>query len=165
MPGPKRSDAKEGGRNDRLTSESAMTPEEFERLKAKERAHLEKLRELKQAVKQLEHQRSVVSALDHMRTGATGLLDEQARLVEDLARDTAFMEAKAEMASADLDVEPSVSDEELQRIRAQQLVERIKAEDLAITDSAPPEGPARQTQSPETPAIQPEKTIGRMRRT
>ena len=40
-----------------------MTPEEFERLKAREREHLEKMRELKRAVGQLERQRSVADAL------------------------------------------------------------------------------------------------------
>lgn len=141
-----------------------MTSEEFDRLKAEERAHLEKLRELKQAVRRLERQRSVVSALDEMRTGATDLLDEQARLVEDLARDTAFMEAKGEIAAADLPADLSVSDDELQRIRAQQLVERIKAESTSTPQASSAAGEVEEDPSPDTPAVQPEKTIGRMRR-
>jgi hypothetical protein len=139
-----------------------MTPDEFERLKAKEREHLEKMRELKNAVRRLERQRSVVDALDEMRTGAHDLLDEQARLVEELARDTAFMEAKSEMAAEALPDAPDaleIDEEALRTIRAQQLVESIKAE----TDATDRSEPGPKVDTPDHGSKLPDKTIGRMR--
>jgi hypothetical protein len=138
-----------------------MKPEEFERLKAKEREHLEKMRELKDAVRQLEKQRSVVNALESMRSGAHDLLDEQARLVEDLARDTAYMEARAEMSTDEIMRDAELDEDTLRKIRAQQLIEAIKAEDDA--SKTQPSSAESAADSTEPPAPLPDKTIGRMR--
>lgn len=141
-----------------------MTPEEFEQLKAKEREHLEKMRELKEAVRRLEHQRSVVNTLDKMRGGAHDLLDRQAEMVEGLARETAFLQAKAELG---LEEEHSLRSQEMdedtmRKIRAQQLLEQIKSE-----ESGGERSPEAAPETPETPPDSqpnlPDKTIGRMR--
>lgn len=139
-----------------------MTPEEFERLKAKEREHLEKMRELKKAVKDLERQRSVVSSLEQMRSGAHDLLEQQTRNVEDLARQTAFLEAKSDLAMTSADSADTLDEDELRKLKAQLLVEQIKNEEK-LTSEGKPETSSPDTSDPESPAELPDKTIGRMR--
>ena len=132
-----------------------MTREEFEKLKAAERAHQEELRNLKQTARQLDRRRSVVGALDRLRDAARDLLDRHEDAVDELARETAFLEARAEMGLED-------ADEELRALRAEKLVEQIRqsASSEAGSDPATPPGPT--ANDTETPAV--EKTIGRMKR-
>lgn len=142
-----------------------MTREEFERLKAKEREHLEKMRELKTAVRELDRQRSVAGALERLQDSARDLIDRHADLVDELARETAHLEARAEMG---LDTEMAAqSEEELTRLRAQKLIEEIKQEvEAAERSPRKPQSPvdSRAGSTTEGDAEKPpEKTIGRMR--
>lgn len=148
-----------------------MTQEEFEELKAREREHLEKLRELKRAVGQLERQRSVADALTRLQTAAQDLIDRNTDLVDDIARETAFLEARSELAMEGQQRQPAppdvgVSEEELQRLRAQKLIEEIKQQTSSQAEDAPPDStaPRRMERLPEEPRQPaPDKTIGRMR--
>src|SRR5690554_510237 len=134
-----------------------MTREEFEKLKAAERAHLEQLRELKQTVRQHQRRQSVVGALERLRDAARDLLDRHEDAVDELTRETAYLEARAE-------VELSTADDELQALRARMLVDELK--DLASEDeeSVPSAdtSPDNASQDPAPPVV--EKTIGRMKR-
>src|SRR5690625_5396324 len=96
-----------------------MTREEFEKLKAAERAHLEQLRELKQTVRQHKRRQSVVGALERLRDAARDLLDRHEDAVDELTRETAYLEARAE-------IELSTADDELQALRARMLVDELK---------------------------------------
>lgn len=134
-----------------------MTREEFEKLKAAERAHLEQLRELKQTVRQHKRRQSVVGALERLRDAARDLLDRHEDAVDELTRETAYLEARAE-------VEHSTADDELQALRAQMLVDELKNvpsehEESAPSADASPENPSK---DPVPPVV--EKTIGRVKR-
>ncbi len=147
-----------------------MTPEEFERLKAREREHLEKMRELKRAVGQLERQRSVADALTRLQNAAQDLIDRNTDLVDDIARETAFLEARSDIALEEERQKPAsdsgIADEELQRLRAQKLIEEIKQESATTSEKdAPAEPRADRTvdNDEQRDRDTPEKTIGRMR--
>lgn len=144
-----------------------MTPEEFERLKAKEREHLEKMRELKQAVRKLEQQRSVANALSRLESSAREMIDRNAEIVDTIARETAMLEARTDMAleaSDEAPPDPGLEEEELRKLRAQKLIEEIKQETAAKpAERNPAAGRTSVPPEKEDPAPAPEKTIGRMR--
>lgn len=107
-----------------------MTPEELERYKEAEKAHLRKLKELKKAVHTLERQKSISTAAGKIAEGHE-LLEKQKDLVDDLAMDTARHEARLDIAlesAADADEQERTEalEEELQRERAQALVKQLK---------------------------------------
>lgn len=146
-----------------------MTPDEYERLKAQEREHLEKMRDLKRAVGQLERQRSVANALAKLQDSANDLMKRNTELVDRIARETAYLEARSEIG---LEVEqtrkpdePGIDEEELQRLRAQRLIETIKQEALSPTEPSPQSEPRTDhvVEEKKLPEDAPEKTIGRMR--
>lgn len=150
-----------------------MTREEFERLKAAEREHLEKMRELKQAVGRLDRQRSVADALSRLQNAARDMIDRNADLVDEIARETAFLEARTELALEEEQARPAapreIDEEELRRLRAQKLIEEIKqeTESEAGAGTRTPPSPSKKEADPndasEPPESPPEKTIGRMR--
>ena len=117
-----------------------MTPEEFQRYKEAEKAHLRKLKELKKAVHTLERQKSMRSAVEKIAEGQD-LLEKQKDLVDELALDTARHEARLDMAlDSEVDAETAekaeLMEEELQRERAQALVKQLKREMGDVDDGA-----------------------------
>ena len=161
-----------------------MTPEEYERLKDEEKAHLRKLRDLKHAVRELERKKKLQSTLQDMSHRSSAMLDEQEKAVERLAQETALQQARLDVAldastSADDDPAPEL-DEEMRARRARLLVEEIRA---TLDVPVPPDGanrsptPTSRGPSESMPASEgrgasanptedradrPEKTIGRM---
>lgn len=131
-----------------------MSPEEFQRYKEAEKAHLRKLKELKKAVHTLERQKSLRSAVEKVTEGQD-LLERQRELVDELALDTARHEAKLDMALDSADEPESrarteLLEEELQRERAQALVKQLKREMESGDDSEEAlEQPRRASDSPD----------------
>lgn len=161
-----------------------MTSEEYQRIKEAEKAHLRKLKELKQAVRQLERQRSVTEAMEQL-TSSQDTLDENAAMVEQLAIETARQEARLEIALEEAEQQAEATDEELEeemvKLRAQNLLRRMKQEGASPKDEErsghsdddpvqahQPDAPKASSPEPSehpTPPPEddlPEKTIGRM---
>jgi len=164
-----------------------MSPEEFNRIKEAEKEHLRALKKLKQAVRQLERQRSVTQAVQEMNRTRNDVLDTHEEMVEKLALDTARQEARLEIAleanAARPDSAPEAAfEEDLQKARAQALIRQLKLE-MGTPDTlkekasavAPPEKTVGKTigrthdevaHAPDpiqAPEPLPEKTIGRMK--
>lgn len=168
-----------------------MTKEEFERLKEAEKAHLRKLKELKQTLFGAQRVASSRQALEDMSTGSQDVLDEHAQLVDRLSQDAAISEARMDIALSAEDERARAEkaeemEEDLRKARAQDLIRRMR-EQIALDDagsstqSAPAQESSEKERTPvektigrpvEPPASppeaaetkqQPEKTIGRMR--
>ena len=172
----------------------AMTPEEYERFKEAEKAHLRKLKELKQAHHQLQRKARVTRAVTDMAEGINSLYDEHNEMVERLQHDTiggrlnafateARMEVALDNLAADdrllenLDAAELEADQTLRKSRAQELIRQMKAAEGEAPDesdsssAAPPasaptldQGAGSETRSAGSSSDLPEKTIGRMRR-
>lgn len=157
----------------------AMTPEEYERFKEAEKAHLRKLKELKQQHHQLQRKAKVTRAVTDMAEGINGLYDEHNEMVERLQRDTIHSEARMEVAldnlSSDdaalesLDTAELEADQTLRKARAQELIRQMKAAEGGSSEppsaaSEPASGAGSETPSTNPSSDLPEKTIGRMRR-
>ncbi|NND71787.1 MAG: hypothetical protein HKN43_09420 [Rhodothermales bacterium] len=163
-----------------------MTPEEFQRIKEAEKEHLRSLKKLKQAVRDLERQKKLTGAVDNI-TRTENLLDENDALVDNLAMETAHNEAKLEVALESAAAQESIRraeeartklDEDLKKIRAQDLVRQLKNQmgetDTPTTpvernvDSTAETSEAVSDAEPESETATdedlPEKTLGRMRR-
>lgn len=157
-----------------------MTPEEYERYKEAEKEHLRKLRKLKQAVRDLERQKTVTRAVEGITEEPRRLLDEQQELVERVSMEAARSEARLEIAleaaeaKAPAEREPTVSpaeaDEVVRRARARELVRQMREGEGP--EPAPPasrEEPqaarraAKADAEESDPPPLPEKTIGRMK--
>lgn len=134
-----------------------MTPEEFNKLKEEEKAHLRQLRDLKQKHREVQRKASILGALRGMRNEALeadteaqtdalmrGAVTQEARL--ELA-----MEAEAEQARADADREA------LRQAEAAELVRQMKADAGATLNEAA----GRPGASSATGATAPARTIGR----
>lgn len=155
-----------------------MTPEEYERLKEAEKEHLRKMRRLKQAVHELERQKKVSKAVRGITDEPRRLLDEQEELVDRIAMEAAMSEARLDIALESADakaaveperISPEEADEELRRVRARELVKRMRAED-APDGRSQEEASAAESPSPDpvpdedpAPPSLPDKTIGRMK--
>lgn len=137
-----------------------MTPEEFNRLKEEEKAHLRGLRDLKQKHREVRQKASILGALRGMRnpdleadteaqTDALlrGAITQEARL--DLA-----LEAEAGRAAAEADREA------MRQAAAAELVRQMKADGGATADEAPAR-PGSALTGASTSAPQPARTIGR----
>ncbi|MFN3596840.1 MAG: hypothetical protein ACK41D_06180 [Rubricoccaceae bacterium] len=153
-----------------------MSPEEFERLKEQEKAHLRQLRALKARHREAERTASTLGALRALAdTSAAEALDAAAeRLSRDAARQEArldlALEGRAETAASDADREA------LRRAEAEALVARLRAglgdapsadavhPDAGRSEEPPPAGKTigrpRAAAPPEPPAPD-DKTIGR----
>lgn len=165
-----------------------MTPEEFQRIKDAEKAHLRKLKELKQAVHQMERQRTLTRAVEDITTGTQSKLDEHKEMVERLALETARSEARLDMALESEDEkdrarrlaqETAALEEEARQARAKALLQQMKQElgGAPPADAPPAEArqtgektigaaPAREDEGADPlpkPASLPDKTLGRMR--
>ncbi|ARA93456.1 MAG: hypothetical protein D6685_15575 [Bacteroidetes bacterium] len=153
-----------------------MSPEEYKRIKEAEKAHLRRLKKLKDAVRRLEQKRRVSGAVADMATAASETLEAQQEMIDRLALETVQDEARLEWAleAAEGQAARVRLDEEMQQIRARELVRRLRqqmaageapASAEAAAPEAAPAGP--ETAAPETGADVPplpEKTIGRMRK-
>lgn len=144
-----------------------MTSEEYERLKEAEKAHLRKLKELKQAVREAERKRSISQVVGDMATESRDLLESNTKLADELAFQTARSEARLEMA---LEEELEKARKEEEALRARRLIEEMKSEfqpEETTTERAEKkEDKASGTVEKDpvsTPEQPPEKTIGRMR--
>lgn len=144
-----------------------MTSEEYERLKEAEKAHLRKLKELKQAVREAERKRSISQVVGDMATESHDLLESNTKLADELAFQTARSEARLEMA---LEEELEKARKEEEALRARRLIEEMKSEfqpEETTTERAEKkEDKASGTVEKDpvsTPEQPPEKTIGRMR--
>ena len=164
-----------------------MTPEEFERFKEAEKAHLRKIRELKKANKQFVQQSKISRAVTDMATGMHELYDEHREMVDRLQMGTLQNEARMEVAldSVDMDSVTEAQDaaaleadmEAIKKARAQELIRQMKMEGSSSTDSsakAPAQSapvqnaplgrtPLTEKPKPTTSSDLPEKTIGRMK--
>ncbi len=157
-----------------------MTSEEFEKIKEAEKAHLRKLKQLKDAVRVLERQKKISGAVTDMTSSIEEKMDEHRLAVERVALDAARAEARLEMAieAADDDVERrsrEIEDEEtLREHRAKELIRQMKtvgAEDRKRSatgrgrddarDDSPDDNPADDVPDNDPPI--PDKTIGRMK--
>jgi len=164
-----------------------MSPEEFQKIKEAEKAHLRKLKKLKDAVRVLERQKKISGAVTDMTSSIEEKMDEHRSAVERVALDAARAEARLEMAleAADDDVEErsrEIDDEQtLREHRAKELIRQIKA-GAVDSDAVRPESgdaarpddgdavehsdtgadrAADQVGSDDAPV--PDKTIGRMK--
>lgn len=143
-----------------------MDPEEFERIKEAEKAHLREIRKLKDTLRRAQQRNRVRGALSDMNADA--LMRETDDSIEALTRDALEAEARLTVAMEHADLQPpeemigptELDEEELRKARALELIRQLK-EEAAADEASPPAGPS--ATEPEPPAR--EKTIGRMRRT
>ncbi len=140
-----------------------MTREEFERLKEAEKAHLRKLKELKQTLAGVRRMHSSRQALDDMTKGSRDLLDENDRLVEHLTREAAVTEARVDMAldaesARKAEAEMEELEEALRKARAQEFVRRMREETGLDTETTPESSPSAASEDQRAPS---EKTIGK----
>jgi hypothetical protein len=109
-----------------------MTPEEFQKIKEAEKAHLRELKKLKEAVRLLERQKKVTGAVTDMTSSIEKKMDEHREAVDRLALDTARAEARLELAldSVDESTSPAhtemLDDETLRKERARELIRQMK---------------------------------------
>ena len=140
-----------------------MSPEEFERIKNEEKAHLRQLRDLKRTHRDAQRKASSLDALNKMRNPA--LESEIDAGTEKLLRDAALSEARFDLAlesQAPVTGPDSEADREtLAKAEAEALVRQMKAQLGAGGDATPSETAAQSTASPSAPADA--KTIGRTR--
>ena len=129
-----------------------MSPEEFERLKAEEKAHLRKLRALKQQHRDVKRKASTLDALGTMRDA--GLEAETDAMTEKLMRGAATQEARLDLAMEDeaARAKAEADAETLRQAQAADLVASLKAQ----AQSGSP-GDARETRAEQNVP----KTIGR----
>ena len=85
-----------------------MTPEEYERFKEAEKAHLRKLREVKKMRGQLSRKATITQAVTDMAEGVRALFNEHEEMVARLERDTFESEARLDVALDHLETEGSV---------------------------------------------------------
>ena len=157
-----------------------MSPEEFNRIKEAEKAHLRKLKALKQAAGRLERQKKIAQALGNMTEEARQKLETNRSTVEQLAWETAQQEARleialetareAEPASAPDEQAPeqdlAQAEEEMRQARAEELVREIKktiGREAPLPDVQATDVPASPDVHPKRDGgdALPDKTIGR----
>ena len=168
-----------------------MTPEEYQKLKEAEKAHLRKIRELKKAQRSSSRKASVTNAVTGMASKMEELFSEHGEMVERLQMDSAMSEARMEVALDSVEANDSVSEAqdaaelaaaeaELKRSRARDLINQMKQSDLKSSDSpasasgsaknstegsteGSTKGPENTEGASEKETSLPEKTIGRMK--
>ena len=126
-----------------------MTPEEFERLKEQEKAHLRQLRDLKAQHRDVQRKKSIFDALRGLgRPDLDATHEEQVgRLMQDAAHAEARLDLAMEGAAgaesvADRAAREAAEREALRRAEAEALVRQMKGEmgGLLPTDAAPAAG-------------------------
>ena len=137
-----------------------MDKEEFERLKAEEKAHLQKLRQLKGQHRDAQRKASTVNALNNMMNNG---LDKTGDATDKLMRDAAQAEARFDLALEGHAPVTGNADEldraDLAKAEAEALVRQMKVQmgavdDTSMVDAAQaatePSAPARTKDSPAT---------------
>jgi hypothetical protein len=164
-----------------------VSPEEYQRLKEAEKAHLRSLRELKQAVKGLNRQKNLTDAVVNATVTPMESLDDHDALVQELAMETARNEARLDVAlesiGSDLDVpgpspaQVSAADEaSLRKAKAADLIRQLKSQlgapgpnvsraqsPAAASAAAHESKSASDAAASVPPPPLPDKTIGRMK--
>lgn len=140
-----------------------MTEGEFDRLKNEEKEHLRQMRALKNAVKLVERQRSVTSALEEMTSRSKAALEANERLIEEIAYDTALNEARLDVALDASDAPQADPEEEAAAMRARALVEETRRATEAGQQSTSDTGESTSAEPGDRPQPLPEKTLGRLR--
>ena len=155
-----------------------MTPDEFNRLKEEEKAHLRQLRDLKQQHRDVQRKASILGALRGMNTD--GLTADTAANADALIRGAITQEARLDLAlEGEADRARTEADREaLRQAEAADLVRQLKAEagatagEAAARPGSVPASPAARTigrtpPEPDTPAAplpsRDDKTLGRPR--
>jgi len=151
-----------------------MTPEEYERFKEAEKAHLRKLRELKKTHQQLGRKARITGAVTDMAEGINNLFNEHEEMVDRLQRDSIESEARMEVALDNIEADDATlealdaaeleADQALRKARAQELIRQMKSADGAPSQNPAPKADSARSETPDKPSDLPEKTIGRMRR-
>ena len=171
-----------------------MTPEEYQRIKEAEKQHLEAIKKLKATLRQAEKsgkagKSSLQKAMDEIENAPGGdILDTHEEMIDRLAMDAIHQEARLEIAlssqkaldsSSDEETAPETniqSDEELEQIRAKELVRKMKIQlgldnlkrkqepDQDVTEKDESRGAADSVNEslPDEQAHMPDKTIGRI---
>lgn len=174
-----------------------MTPEEYQRIKEAEKEHLKAIKKLKHKLRQVEKggaagkKSSLEQAMDEIENApGDGILDTHEEMIDRLAMDAVHQEARLELAlSSEQDQEPATpaepeaspeaivqSDEELQQIRAKELVRKMKIQmgldnlkrkqdpvrNVTTENDAPDSSESSTESTPEEKTQLPEKTIGRI---
>jgi hypothetical protein len=155
-----------------------MSPEEFERIKAEEKAHLRKLRELKQTHRDVQRKASIVNAVRGMRNPE--LEAETDALTDSFYRDAAHQEARLDLALDSQALDKAAAEEAdkaaLAKEEAAALIRQMKAEmgerpgSPEARPSASPPGtksigrtPPPDEEEPPAPSPRDAKSIGRPR--
>ena len=148
-----------------------MSPEEFNRLKEEEKAHLRQLRDLKGQYRDAQRKASILSALQGMRTD--DLDADTAARTDALMRDAITQEARLDLAMEG-EAERAASDadrEALRQAEAAELVRQLKADAGATADekdarpgsAAPARTIGRAPSAPAPSDPRDAKTLGRPR--
>lgn len=132
-----------------------MTNEEYDRIKAAEKEHLRKMKELKEAARRLERSRKTQDAAADVDR-AQDALDENSALVRRLSKEAARTEARLDLAleASEEPAEDPVEDDP--KARARDLVRRLREEMNADADRATPASKDSPTDE------RPDKTFGRL---
>ncbi len=151
-----------------------MTPDEFNRLKEEEKAHLRQLRDLKQQHRDVQRKASILGALRGMNTD--GLQAETEAQTDALLRGAITQEARLDLAmEGEADRARAEADREaLRQAEAADLVRQLKAEagatagEASTRPGATPDAAARTIgrtppEAPPPAAPRDDKTLGRPR--
>ncbi len=155
-----------------------MTPEEYERIKQEEKAHLRKLRDLKKTHRDVQRKAKIVNAVRGMRNPE--LEAETDALTDGFYRDAAHQEARLDLAldsqSLDQAAAAEADKEALAKEEAAALIRQMKAEmgerpgSPDTRPAASPSGPKSigrtpppEEEEPAAPAVRDAKSIGRQR--
>jgi hypothetical protein len=137
-----------------------MTPDEFDKIKAEEKAHLLEMRRLKGLARSAQQKGRVAQAFEKIVGGSAGALDALEQAMNRVGRDTAMSEARFEIATESN--ASAVSDEDHEEVlraqRARDLVAQMKSELSAPSRAEPAatDAPSRADGVTAAP-----KTIGR----
>lgn len=148
-----------------------MTPEEFERIKEEEKAHLRKLKALKEAARTLGRQQRVTQVLERMVEVSKDVLHKSEDLVDRLTHETARQEARLDIAMESADERNAARDAEEQLERAEEELAEARAkatlremkQQLGVPEASrpPAASPMEKTIGTGPKAVPPvEKTIG-----
>jgi hypothetical protein len=141
-----------------------MSPEEFERLKEQEKAHLRKIRQIKQQGADAKRKLGLSAALGKL-ADQLGSLGETDRLTRDMQEGQARIEARFEMAAdaaADR-AEREEAERVLREAEADGLLAQMRAEMLGNASPAAGTRDAPDAARTEKPAPTGGKSIGRAR--
>lgn len=147
-----------------------MTPEEFDKIKQAEKAHLKEIRALKNQLRSLKKRNEIASTIRNMEEASgKDLLDTHDEMLNKLHQEIAEQEARFEIAlesakesSSDEEIRLEVENEEaLQRARARDLIKQIKLQ-MGLPQEEIDTPPQKQD-APSNVATETSKTIGRVR--